>query len=148
MRAAEREDVGDIVRLLSQDLRTHIPVELGPPLPEYYLSAFERIAADPSELLAVAELDGEVAGTFQMSFIPYLLWRGGTVAQVESVRVAEHLRGQGIGARMMQWAIDEARARECVRIQLTTNKSRTDAHRFYERIGFEKTHEGMKLILS
>jgi GNAT superfamily N-acetyltransferase len=147
VRAARREDLEDIVRLLAQDAIPDVPVELGPPLPAYYLAAFERIDADPGELLVAAKLDDEIVGTFQMSFIPYLMWRGGQVAQIEAVRVAAHLRGQGIGERMMRWAIEEAHARGCVRIQLDTNKARTDAHRFYERLGFKATHEGMKLFL-
>jgi GNAT superfamily N-acetyltransferase len=147
MRPARQSDLEPILHLLAQDAILEVPVELGPPVPDYYLDAFKRIDADPGELLAVAELDGAVVGTFQMSFIPYLMWRGGHVAQIEFVRVAAHLRGRRIGEQMMHWAIDRARSQGCVRIQLGTNKARVDAHRFYERLGFKATHEGMKLFL-
>lgn len=73
--------------------------------------------------------------------------RGGAVAQIEAVRVAAGLRGQGLGAQLLRWAIEEARSRGCWRVQLTTNKLRKDAHRFYKRLGFQDTHEGMKLPL-
>jgi GNAT superfamily N-acetyltransferase len=147
MRSARQEDLEVILSLLAQDAILEVPIELGPPVPDYYQEAFKRIDADPGELLAVAELDGAVVGTFQMSFIPYLMWRGGQVAQIEFVRVAAHLRGQRIGEHMMRWAIDQARSRGCIRVQLDTNKTRADAHRFYERLGFKATHEGMKLFL-
>jgi len=147
IRPARRKDLDTILQLLAQDAILEIPVELGPPVPDYYLEAFERIDADPGEQLVVAELDSAVVGTFQMSFIPYLMWRGGYVAEIEFVRVARHLRGRRIGEQMMRWAIGQARSRGCVRVQLGTNKARADAHRFYERLGFKATHEGMKLFL-
>jgi len=147
VRRARAEDLPSILNLLAQDAIVEIPIETGPPVPAYYLDAFARIDTDPGELLAVADIDQTVVGTFQMSFIPYLMWRGGHVAQIEFVRVTASLRGQRIGERMMRWAIDHARARGCARVQLDTNNSRTDAHRFYERLGFKATHTGMKLFL-
>ncbi|GAB2692623.1 GNAT family N-acetyltransferase [Nocardia thraciensis] len=147
MRTARHDDLPDVLQLMTQDAMLDIPIDVGPPLPSYYLTAFERIDADPGELLVVAQLGDKIVGTFQMSFIPYLMWRGGQIAQIEFVRVAAHLRGRRIGERMMHWAIDEARSRGCARIQLDTNKARADAHRFYERLGFKATHEGMKLFL-
>ncbi|MEU2560467.1 GNAT family N-acetyltransferase [Streptomyces longispororuber] len=147
MRPAQPADLESILRLLAQDAILEVPVETGPPVPQYYVDAFARISADPGQLLAVAEVQGEVVGTFQVSFIPYLLWRGGLVAQIESVRVAEHLRGQRVGEQMMRWAVEQARSRGCARVQLSTHKTRDRAHRFYERLGFRATHEGMKLFL-
>ncbi|QIS21602.1 GNAT family N-acetyltransferase [Nocardia terpenica] len=148
IRAARRSDVAAVVSLMAQDAISDVTLEVGPPLPAHYVAAFETIDADPGELLMVAELDGAIVGTFRMSFMPTLLWQGGQIAQIESVRVDADRRGHGIGAHMMRWAIEESQRRGCARVQLTTNKSRTDAHRFYERLGFKATHEGMKLVLA
>jgi GNAT superfamily N-acetyltransferase len=112
-----------------------------------YTAAFEAIDADPAHLLLVAEAGGQVAGTLQLSFLPGLARRGALRAQVEAVRVAAGQRGSGLGAAMMGWAIGEARRRGCALVQLTTDKSRSDAHRFYQRLGFVASHEGMKLAL-
>ncbi len=119
----------------------------GPPLPQAYLDAFAVIDADPNTDLLVAEYDGHVVGTFQFTCIPGIGHRGGRVAQAESVHVDAALRGRGIGEAMMRWAMDEARRRGCFRLQLTSNKSRADAHRFYRRLGFSATHEGFKILL-
>ena len=95
----------------------------------------------------MADLDGEVVGTMQLTFMPSLSRRGGERAEIEAVRVAASQRGAGLGRRMIGWAVDEARARGCALVQLTTDKRRADAHRFYESLGFTATHEGMKLTL-
>jgi GNAT superfamily N-acetyltransferase len=112
-----------------------------------YKAAFEAIDADPAHILVVAESAGELVGTMQLSFLPGLARRGALRAQIEAVRVAEAARGAGLGAAMTRWAIEEARRRGCALVQLTTDKSRTDAHRFYQRLGFVASHEGMKLAL-
>jgi GNAT superfamily N-acetyltransferase len=112
-----------------------------------YTAAFRRIDADPAHLLVVAEADGQIVGTMQLSFLPGLARRGALRAQIEAVRVAQSQRGAGLGAAMMGWAIDEARRRGCALVQLTSDKSRADAHRFYARLGFVPSHEGMKLAL-
>ncbi len=112
-----------------------------------YSAAFRSIDADPAHLLVVAERDGQIVGTLQLSFLPGLARRGALRAQIEAVRVAESERGSGLGAAMMGWAIDEARRRGCGLVQLTTDKTRADAHRFYARLGFVASHEGMKLAL-
>lgn len=91
--------------------------------------------------------DGQIAGLFQLTFIPYLTYRGGWRALVEGVRVAAPLRSSGIGRLLFQWAIHRARERGCHLIQLTSDKARPDAIRFYESLGFVATHEGMKLHL-
>lgn len=118
-----------------------------------YEQAFEAIDADRSHLLAVGDLvppgseEGPVVATFQLSFLPGISRQGSWRSQIEGVRVAGSLRGQGIGNLMVQWAIEESRRRGCSMMQLTTHKSRTAAHRFYERLGFDASHEGMKLTL-
>jgi GNAT superfamily N-acetyltransferase len=112
-----------------------------------YQRAFRAIDADPAHLLVVGDAGGEVVATMQLSFLPGLARRGALRAQIEAVRVHDGHRGGGLGAAMLAWAIDEARRRGCALVQLTTDKSRTSAHRFYERLGFVASHEGMKLTL-
>jgi GNAT superfamily N-acetyltransferase len=112
-----------------------------------YTAAFQSIDADPAHLLLVAEQDGQIVGTFQLSFLPGLARRGALRAQIEAVRVADSQRGSGVGAAMMRWAIGEAERRGCSLVQLTSDKARADAHRFYARLGFVASHEGMKLAL-
>jgi ribosomal protein S18 acetylase RimI-like enzyme len=147
-RAATTEDLPAILALLMDDALGKLREDLGPPLNPRYLEAFAAIERDPNQLLAVADQDGLVAGCLQLTFIPGLsrtgMWRG----QIEAVRIASSLRGSGVGKAMMQWAIEQCRARGCGLVQLTTDKQRPDAHRFYEALGFQATHEGMKLSLS
>ena len=112
-----------------------------------YRTAFDAIDSDPAHLLVVAEADSEVAGTLQLSFLPGLARRGSLRGQIEAVRVHTGLRGLGLGTAMLTWAIEEARRRGCTLVQLTTDKSRGDAHRLYERLGFVSSHVGMKLRL-
>ena len=95
----------------------------------------------------VADLDGVVVGTFHLTFIRQISNRGRLIAQVESVKVDRAVQSRGVGTAMMRWAIEEATRRGCLRVQLTTNVIRLDAHRFYERLGFQATHKGMKLYL-
>ena len=128
------------------DARATPSDELPPDAP-CYAEALREMQASDRNRTYVAELDGRVAGTFQLTFIRNLLRRGTLVAQVESVRVEAALRNRGIGAAMLRWVIDEARRRGCSRLQLTTNQARKDAHRFYERLGFKASHLGMKLTL-
>ncbi|ANY10423.1 GNAT family N-acetyltransferase [Pseudonocardia sp. HH130630-07] len=115
--------------------------------PAPYRAAFERIDADPSELLLVADSAGTVVGTLQLSLLPGLARRGALRAQIEAVRVAADRRGAGLGETMVRYAADEARRRGAVLVQLTSDRSRTGAHRFYERLGFVASHEGYKLPL-
>jgi GNAT superfamily N-acetyltransferase len=148
LRAARREDVPAIVALIAADQlgATRDGVRDEADLAAY-LEAFEAIDADPAHILVVAESAGDLAGTMQLTFLPGLARRGSLRAQIEAVRIAANARGSGLGAAMMTWAIDEARRRGCALVQLTTDKSRTDAHRFYQRLGFVPSHEGMKLSL-
>ncbi|MGK9231850.1 GNAT family N-acetyltransferase [Inquilinus limosus] len=144
MRAAAAADLPAILRLLADDpLGKNRETAVEAP----YQTAFAAIAADPNQEMVVAEMDGRVVGCFQLSFIPGLSRRGAWRAQIESVRIESALRGQGAGRAMMEWAIARARARGCALVQLTTDKRRPDAHRFYARLGFVASHEGMKLEL-
>ncbi len=110
-----------------------------------YKKAFDEIMADKNNFLMVIELEKEVIGTCHLTIMPSLTLQGSKRMNIEAVRVDEKFSGQGIGSWMMQKAIEFAKNNEIKIVQLTTNKKRFDAHRFYERLGFEKTHEGMKL---
>lgn len=144
---ATREDLPEIVRMLADDFLGSQRERYENPLPESYLKAFEEIEADKNNELIVAEKDGEIIGTLQITFTPSISFQGGKRATVESVRVDEKYRGQGIGKELMLFAINRAREENCVSMQLTTNAERTDAHRFYENLGFKGTHLGMKMKL-
>ncbi|GGO16452.1 N-acetyltransferase [Microbispora rosea subsp. aerata] len=144
-RTARREDVPVVVSLIDGD-----PITAARPSsrePDYY-AAFEAVDTDPRNELIVVELDGEVVGTMQITYIPGLSRRGGERAQIEAVRVAAPLRNRGIGREMMRWAIERARERGCALVQLTSDKARTEAHRFYGSLGFTASHEGFKLLLA
>ena len=146
-RLAKRADLPSIVRMLADDDLGSQRERYVEPLPGSYYAAFEQIEHDSSHELIVAEVNGEVIGTLHLMFLPSLSFQGGLRAQVESVRVAKSFQGQGIGSDMMRWVVDRARVRGAHVVQLTTHKSREDAHRFYERLGFRGTHLGMKLSL-
>ncbi|GAB3264556.1 GNAT family N-acetyltransferase [Larkinella harenae] len=118
------------------------------PLPDSYRKAFQIIADDPHQELTVAESNGEIVGTFQLSFIQYLTYQGGIRAQIEAVRVKSTYRNQGLGREIFQYAIERARAKGAHLLQLTTDKKRPEAKRFYEALGFVDSHEGMKLHLA
>lgn len=147
IRRARRTDLEVIVQLLAEDALGAKREQPTLPLPSSYLAAFEVIDQDPNSELLVAELGGVIVGTCHLTILTYLGHQGRKVAQIESVRIKKELRGQGWGKRMMEWVLARARERQCHRVQLTTHKSRKDAHRFYESLGFAVTHEGMKLIL-
>ena len=112
-----------------------------------YTSAFAALEADPNNELAVMVREGAVIGCLQLTFIPGLSRKGAWRAQIESVRVASSLRGEGLGRRLFAWAITRARDKDCALVQLTTDKARPEALRFYEGLGFQASHEGMKLAL-
>jgi len=146
-RPARREDVAQIVRLLADDQLGATREQIADPLPALYLEAFEEVAADPHQELIVVDLDGSVVGCMQLTIIPGLSQQGARRAQIEAVRVDASLRSQGIGERLIRHAIERARYHRCRFMQLTTNRVRVDAHRFYDRLGFKASHLGYKLPL-
>jgi GNAT superfamily N-acetyltransferase len=146
-RLANREDLPEIVRMLADDELGSQRERCEEPLPESYYQAYEQINSDANHQLIVAELDGKVIGTLHLMFLPSISYQGGLRAQIESVRVDRQFQNQGIGSEMMKWAIERAQERGAHLVQLTTHKSREDAHRFYQRLGFQKSHLGLKLSL-
>jgi GNAT superfamily N-acetyltransferase len=146
-RSIRRDDVPLIVAMLADDPLGATRERFEDPLPDCYWRAFAAIERTPSVDILVAELDGAVVGCLQLAFTPGLARQGMTRAQIEAVRVAGSHRGRRIGEAMIEEAIRRARTAGCGLIELTTDKQRPDAHRFYERLGFQATHEGMKLVL-
>lgn len=146
-RTANRADVPAIVAMLADDGLGKGREVVGEEVDAAYWRAFDEMADDPNNAQVVVDRDGEVVGTMQLTFIRSLTRRGGLRAQIEGVRVRADQRGAGLGRKMFTWAIDQARDRGCSLVQLTTDKRRADAHRFYESLGFEASHEGMKLDL-
>jgi GNAT superfamily N-acetyltransferase len=146
-RRAAQDDLPRIVALLADDPIGRSRENPGPPLDTRYRDAFAAIEHDPNHVLAVADRGGHLIGVLQLSFIPGLslqgMWRG----QIEGVRVTAEERARGVGRAMLEWAIEECRRRGCGLVQLTSDKRRIDAHRFYKRLGFEATHQGYKLAL-
>lgn len=148
IRRATREDVPHIVRLLAEDVLGQQRERPEDPLPQAYYDAFDMIDRDEYHELVVVEAEGKVIGTLQLTFLPSISFRGQPRAQIEAVRVDQAYRGQKIGETLFRWAIERAREARCHLVQLTTNNARTDAQRFYERLGFKASHVGMKLDLT
>ncbi|PRR87943.1 GNAT family N-acetyltransferase [Bacillus sp. NMCN1] len=146
-REATREDLDRIVFMLSDDMLGQKRERYTQPLLESYIKAFHSIDADPNIELIVACDQEEAVGVLQLTMTPFLTHQGGWRASIEGVRTASTHRGKGVGALLIKWAIQCASDRGCHMVQLTTDKQRPDAHRFYEKLGFEATHEGMKLHL-
>ena len=146
-RLARRQDVARIVQLLADDPLGAGRERFEDPLPNNYYAAFDRIEAREGNILAVAEREGAVVGCLQMTLIPGLSNQGADLALIEGVRVDTSLRSQGVGAQLIQWALDTARARGCQAVELFTHKTRTDAHRFYDRLGFDQSHVGYRIKL-
>jgi len=144
LRPARRADLARIVALIADD---EISAARTGTFDDAHLAGFDAIEADPNNELVVAERDGEVVGTMQLTFVPGISRYGATRLLVEAVRVDSRLRGQGIGRQMMLWAHERGRARGCVLAQLTSDKRRPDAHRFYRSLGYAQSHEGFKLPL-
>ncbi|MDK1346233.1 GNAT family N-acetyltransferase [Streptomyces sp. 378] len=145
IRAAVADDVQAIVTMLADDAlgaQRESPDDLTP-----YLAALERLSADPNQHLVVAVRGGRVVGTLQLTIIPGLSRRGATRSIVEGVRIHANERGSGLGTQLIEWAVDESRNQGCQLVQLTSDKTRADAHRFYERLGFTASHTGFKLQL-
>jgi ribosomal protein S18 acetylase RimI-like enzyme len=146
-RPAAEEDLDSIVAMLADDVLGKKRERYEQPLPESYIKAFEAIASDPNNELIVACSGKEVIGVLQITFTPYITHQGGWRATIEGVRTSASVRGRGVGTELIKWAIQRAEERGCHLVQLTTDKERPDALRFYERLGFKATHEGMKLKL-
>ena len=146
-RLSQRTDLPSIVRLPADDDLGRQREKPEEPLLNSYSIAFEAMNADRNHELIVAESNGEVIGTLHLIFLPSLSFQGGLRGQIESVRVGRQFQSRRIGSKMMKWAIARAKERGAHIVQLTTHKTRADAHRFYERLGFKRTHVGMKLSL-
>ena len=147
IRKASAQDLPAIVAMLADDALGATREDASEPLHEGYSAGLAAIEADPNQLLAVLEVDGCAQGCLQLSFIPGISQRGQWRGQIEGVRIASSLRGQGYGHVLLRWAIAQCEARGCKSVQLTTNASRKDAQRFYVSLGFEASHLGMKLKL-
>jgi ribosomal protein S18 acetylase RimI-like enzyme len=146
IRRARREDVRAIIAMLADDPLGGPRERIEDPLPQCYFAAFERVERDPNIQLVVAE-DGEgaVVGCLQLCILPGLSSQGASRGLIEDVRVASHCRSRGIGEQLVQWAVAEARAKSCKLVELLTHHTRVDAQRFYERLGFARSHVGMTL---
>ncbi len=147
IREAQKSDLLAIVKLLSEDVFGSQREKYESPLPETYEEAFRYIEQDPCHEIYVMEQKGRIIGTLQLSLIPHLSHQGAWRAQIESVTIHSSLRRQGLGSQLVQWAIERSREKGAKIIQLTSNKARTRAVRFYEKLGFTCSHEGLKMTL-
>lgn len=146
-RPARREDLPECVRLLSDDPLGCQRESDTFPLPESYPAAFEAIDRDANNELVVAESNGAVIGMLQLTFLPNLTYQGSWRAQIEGVRIDPQFRSLGIGEKLIAWAVQRSEQRGCRMVQLTSDKNRPEAIRFYEKLGFVPSHEGLKLHL-
>lgn len=146
-RRAMEADVPAIIRMLADDMLGSARETLDAEGHQQYLAAFRAIDKDPSQFLLVVTDGAEIVGTMQLTFIAGLAQRGLKRGQIEAVRVASNRRGERIGEAMIAWALDQCRSEGCGVAQLTTNKARADAHRFYDRLGFRQSHLGYKIDL-
>ena len=145
-RKATKTDLPTIIKMLADDELGQKREDYQTPLPQAYIDAFENILSDNNqELIAVENENQELIGTLQLSFIQYLTYQGGIRAQIEAVRIRKDQRGIGLGQKMFEWAIERAKERKAHLLQLTTDKKRPKAIRFYENLGFISTHAGMKM---
>lgn len=145
IRRATVDDLPAIVAMLADDplgAQRESPDDMAP-----YRDALERLDADPHQHLVVAVREDRVIGTLQLTIVPGLSHKGATRALIEAVRIHADERGSGLGGQLIEWAIGTSRQLDCAMVQLTSDKTRTDAHRFYTRLGFSATHEGFKLRL-
>ncbi|MDA9430503.1 GNAT family N-acetyltransferase [Bradyrhizobium sp. CCBAU 51627] len=143
IRPARREDVPAIVAMLADDHLGRGRERIEDPLPAVYYRAFERVERDPNLALVVAESEGRVVGCLQLAVLAGISSQGGIRGLLEDVRVASDCRSRGIGEQLVQWAVTEAKARGCNLVELLTHQTRTDAQRFYKRLGFTASHVGM-----
>ena len=145
LRPARRDDVADIIGMLADDHLARARERLEQPLPKVYYDAFARLSGDPNVQLMVAEEGGRVVGCLQLCILPGLSSQGASRGLIEDVRVASDRRSRGIGEQLVQWAVGEAKAKGCKLVELLTHHTRVDAQRFYERLGFAKSHVGMTI---
>jgi ribosomal protein S18 acetylase RimI-like enzyme len=146
IRPAKRDDVGAIVGMLADDPLGSARERIEQPLPESYFKAFEALDRDPNiELVVAQDGEGAVVGCLQLCILPGLSSQGASRGLIEDVRVASHGRGRGIGEQMVQWAVGQARVKGCKLVELLTHHTRVDAQRFYERLGFARSHVGMTM---
>ena len=145
IRRARREDVETIVTMLADDALGKARERIETPLPDSYFHAFARLDADPNITLVVAEEAGAVVGCLQLCILPGLSSQGASRGLLEDVRVDSTRRSRGIGEQLVRWAVDEARGRGCKLVELLTHHTRVDAQRFYERLGFARSHVGMTI---
>ena len=146
-RRATEADVPAIIRLLADDMLGSSRETTGVESLPQYLSAFRVVDADANQFLLVVDDGAAIVGTLQLTFIAGLAHRGLKRGQIEAVRVARDRRGENIGEKMLAWALEKCRREQCGTVQLTTDKARTDAHRFYDRLGFKPSHIGYKMKL-
>ena len=147
-RQAEKSDVQELVQMLGDDPLGSVREDLSTPLNPRYLEAFDHIFADINNELILACQEDLILGMLQLTFIPYLTYKGSWRCLIEGVRIRSEFRGQGLGLKLFEWAIDRAQERNCHLVQLTSDKTRVDAIRFYESLGFVASHEGFKLHLT
>jgi GNAT superfamily N-acetyltransferase len=145
VRDARLDDLEDVLRLLNEDAIREMAEDYGDLTP--YREAIAEILAAPHSTVLVGEVEGTIVATAQVTWQRRMMYGAGLVCQIESVRVDSHRRGEGIGSALIGWIVDDARRRGCARAELTSNAERTDARRFYERLGFNASHVGMKLYL-
>jgi GNAT superfamily N-acetyltransferase len=147
IRRAEESDLPAIVAMLADDPLGREREDTSVPLAKAYRDAFASVGADPNQFLAVMTQAGRVIGTLQITYLAGLSLQGALRGQIEAVRIAADRRGERLGQRLLEWAVEMCRERGCKVVQLTTNKRRANAHRFYERLGFKASHIGYKLEL-
>lgn len=146
-RGARENDLPELVALLADDALGSQREDTGNPINQRYLEAFRHIQGDPNNELVVVEDSGRILGMMQLTFIPYLTHTGSWRCLIEGVRIHSNFRGRGLGEQMFRWAFARAREKGCSMVQLTSDKQRPDALRFYEKLGFVASHEGFKLRL-
>jgi len=145
-RKAKKDDVPKIVKMIANDKLGKLREDYQEPLPEKYYQAFENIDSDINqELIVIENEEYAIIGTLQLTFVQYLTYQGGIRAQIEAVRIREDYREKGIGEKLIKWAINRSKEKGAHLLQLTTDKKRPDALKFYEKLGFTASHEGMKL---
>ena len=146
-REATKSDLPTLVHMLGDDSLGSTREDLSTPINRKYIEAFNHIESDPNNELIVAMLDEEIVGMVQLTFIPYLTHTGSWRCLIEGVRIHSGYRGKGLGGNLLEWSIQRAKERNCRLVQLTSDKTRTDALKFYESLGFVASHEGFKLHL-